>query len=63
MTETTWTHSMSAAGRGAGGGVITRLWADHVVTPLHRILDTALQVDDLRALNGASLADIGLHRD
>jgi len=63
MTETTWTHSMNGATRGNAGGAIARLWAEHVLTPLHRVLDAALHADDLRALNGATLYDIGLQRD
>lgn len=62
MTETTWTYSMAGAARRRGHGRVTRLWLEHVLAPLHRALDGALRADDLRRLNGATLADIGLHR-
>ena len=63
MTETTWTHSMSGAARRERRGTVARLWAEHVLAPLHRVLDVALRGDDLRSLNGATLADLGLHRE
>ena len=63
MTETTWTHSMSGAARAARRGTLARLWAEHVRAPLDRAVDAALRNDDLRTLNGATLADVGLRRE
>ena len=63
MNETTWTPSMNGAARAGSGGIVARLWAEHVLAPLDRVLDAALHADDLRTLNGATLADIGRHRE
>ena len=62
-TETTWTHAMPGAARATRGAALARRWRDHVLAPLDRALDAALRLDDVRALNGATLADIGLRRD
>lgn len=44
-------------------GTLPRLWRKSVVLPLHRALDSALRIGDLRELNAGTLADIGYRRD
>lgn len=62
MTDTTWTHSMPPAAPAMGGGPLARLWTARVTAPLHRALDAALRAGELRELDSATLADIGLRR-
>jgi hypothetical protein len=68
MTDTTWTSTTTSARfpappQGATlAGMLTRFWAAHVLTPLHRALDSALRAGELGSLNSNALDDIGYRR-
>lgn len=69
MIDTALTSTIAGfpaqGGKGAHSvaGTLPRLWRRSVVVPLHRALDSALRIGDLRELNAGTLADIGYRRD